>query len=342
MQLYDQNFYRKESDACRQSARVIVPWLIELLAPRRVVDVGCGIGTWLAVFREHGVTGVLGIDGEYVNRSMLEIPQTQFVAADLTAPLPPQGTFDLVLSLEVAEHLPASSADGFVELLTRLGPAVLFSAAIPFQGGVHHVNEQWPEYWAARFERLGFVAVDIVRPRVWADPDVLWYYAQNTLLYVRPEILESRPPVRRAYEQTRRSQLAVVHPRKHLDGVEAMRRLSLTAGDLAAVLTPGEKLIFADNEEFRSLLTAGYRAVPFLERDGQYWGPPQDDATAIRELERLRADGADHLAIAWPAFWWLSYYREFATYLTDHSRRVLANERLVIFDLRAGAGETPR
>ena len=84
MQTYDQNFYRKETDACRQSARVMVPLVLDLLTPRRVVDVGCGVGTWLAVFREHGLTDLLGIDGEYVDRSMLEIPQAQFLAADLT------------------------------------------------------------------------------------------------------------------------------------------------------------------------------------------------------------------------------------------------------------------
>jgi hypothetical protein len=136
---------------------------------------------------------------------------------------------------------------------------------------------------------------------------------------------------------TRRSQLALVHPRKHLDGVESMRRLSLTARDLAAALSPGEMFILADNEEFRSFLTGGYRALPFLERDGQYWGPPEDDATAIRELERLRADGAGHLVIAWPAFWWLSYYREFANHVNEHFRRVLENDRVIIFDLRSGA-----
>jgi SAM-dependent methyltransferase len=334
MQPYDQNFYSKESDACRRSARVIVPLVLDLLAPRRVVDVGCGVGTWLAVFGEHGVSDLLGIDGDYVDRSMLEIPQARFQAADLNRPIPPRDRFDLVVSLEVAEHLPPGSADQFVDTLAELGPAVLFSAAIPFQGGVHHVNEQWPEYWAERFERRGFVTIDCVRPKVWQDPDVLWYYAQNTLLYVRSEFMESRPRLRHAREITARSQLALVHPRKHLESVESMRRLSLTAADLAATLSPGEKFILADNEEFRSLLTAGYRALPFLEHQGQYWGPPQDDATATRELERLRAGGAGHLVIAWPAFWWLSYYREFANHVTRHFRRVLENDRLVIFDLR--------
>ena len=336
MQPYDQNFYRKESDACRRSARVIVPLVLDLLTPRRVVDVGCGVGTWLAVFGEHGVTDVLGIDGDHVDRSMLEIPQARFLAADLNRPIPPRGRFDLVVSLEVAEHLPPGSADQFVDTLAELGPAVLFSAAIPYQGGVHHINEQWPEYWAERFERRGFVTIDCVRPTVWQDPDVLWYYAQNTLLYVRPELMESRPRLRHAREMTAQSQLALVHPRKHLDGVEYMRRLSLTATDLAAILSPGEKFILADNEEFRSLLTAGYRALPFLEHEGRYWGPPQDGACAIRELERMRAQGATHLVVAWPTFWWLDYYRDFADHLTVHFSRVMENDRVVIFDLRDG------
>ena len=89
--------------------------------------------------------------------------------------------------LEVAEHLPPDSADALVESLTRLAPFVLFSAAIPLQGGWHHINEQWPEYWAEKFLARGFVAVDCFRPRIWTDDRVQRYYRQNLLLLVRKD-----------------------------------------------------------------------------------------------------------------------------------------------------------
>ena len=75
-------------------------------------------------------------------------------------------------------------------------------------------------------------------------------------------------------------------------------------------------------------------AVPFLERDGQYWGPPPDGDTGIQELERLRKLGADFIVFVWTAFWWLDYYAELHNYLRSRFRCVLENDRMVAFDLR--------
>src|SRR5262245_44009168 len=135
MQPYTNEYYRALSDGARRSARVVLPLVLEFVRPRSVIDVGCGLGTWLAVFREHGVEDVWGMDGDHVDREWLEIPADRFLAHDLSQPLRLGRSFDLVVSLEVAEHLPPSCADAFVESLTRLGPLLLFSAAAPYQGG---------------------------------------------------------------------------------------------------------------------------------------------------------------------------------------------------------------
>ena len=136
---------------------------------------------------------------------------------DLAQPLRLRRTFDLVVSLEVAEHLPQRSADAFVESLTSLGPVVLFSAAIPLQGGRGHVNEQWPHYWAHLFERRGYAALDCVRRRVWEDDDVQWWYAQNTILYVRCDRLESSAALKRELDAAPATPpLSLVHPKKYV------------------------------------------------------------------------------------------------------------------------------
>jgi hypothetical protein len=105
--------------------------------------------------------------------------------------------------------------------------------------------------------------------------------------------------------------------------------------EIAALIPPSEALILADQATWlNGEVLADRHAVPFLERDGQYWGPPPDDATAIREFERLRQSGASFMVFAWPAFWWLDYYSGLNNHLRSNFRCVLENVRLVVFDLR--------
>jgi SAM-dependent methyltransferase len=182
--LYTNDYFTVIEEYSERSARALVPLLMQLLRPSSVVDVGCGTGVWLATFNEHGVEDYLGMDGEWVESTTLRIPDERFEIVNLESPPQPQRRFDLVISLEVAEHLPPQSADSFVALLTRLGPAVAFSAAIPGQGGTGHFNEQWPGYWSDRFARRGYSAFDVIRPQIWMDDRIAWWYRQNLILYV--------------------------------------------------------------------------------------------------------------------------------------------------------------
>jgi SAM-dependent methyltransferase len=184
---YNPKFYR-ELEQTRDSARVVLPIIFELLHPTSIVDIGCGAGQWLAVAMELGVADVLAVDGEWVLKTELAIPREKFLVHDLRNPVNLERKFDLAVSLEVAEHLPPENAKNFVQGLCRAADTVLFSAAIPGQGGRHHVNEQWPVYWHNLFEESGFRCYDIIRPRIWNSPGVLWYYAQNCLLFSRAEI----------------------------------------------------------------------------------------------------------------------------------------------------------
>lgn len=214
---YSRSFYSYIDVWARDSAEQIVPLVIDLLRPRSVVDVGCGTGGWLAAFSEHGVEKYLGIDGDHVERSQLKIDPAHFVAADLTAPLSIGAErFDLAVSLEVGEHLPPKSAGILVDSLVGLAPAVLFSAAIPLQGGANHVNEQWQAYWANLFAERHFVAIDAIRPRVWHNRKVASFYAQNILLYVHEGRLRQLPVLQSERERMAASPLDVVHPQHYL------------------------------------------------------------------------------------------------------------------------------
>lgn len=187
---YDKHFFEKQRDWSEPSAKEIVPILIDLVEPRRVLDVGCGVGTWLATFIENGVTDVLGIDGPWVDEAILQIPTEQFLPWDLRESIEIAERFDLAVSVEVAEHLPASSADKFVTSLCRLAPVICFSAAIPFQGGKGHVNEQWPDYWIKKFAHYDFECIDCLRRQLWANDKIESFYAQNIFLFCNEQGLE--------------------------------------------------------------------------------------------------------------------------------------------------------
>lgn len=197
----------------RASARAIVPILMEMLQPRSVVDVGCGTGIWLAAFAECRITDTLGLDGDYIDPAGLHIPREFFRPTDLSQPFTVDRDYDLAICLEVAEHIPESQADALIDSLAVAAPAIFFSAAIPGQGGMGHVNEQWPSYWQERFRQRGYVAFDSVRRRVWNDSTVLYWYAQNSLLFVRESALARFPALA---AEPRQFVADVVHPRRYL------------------------------------------------------------------------------------------------------------------------------
>lgn len=184
-QRYDGGFYADQVEGSAQSAAAVLPILFGVLTPSSVIDVGCGQGAWLAAAERLGSTRLTGLDGGWVDRAALRSARIDFRPTDLAGAITIDARHDLCISVEVAEHLPAAQADAFVEALCKASDVVLFSAAVPLQGGTEHVNEERASRWAARFDSRGYTAFDLVRGRVWNDPRVAWWYRQNILVYVR-------------------------------------------------------------------------------------------------------------------------------------------------------------
>jgi hypothetical protein len=151
--------------------------------------VGCGLGAWLKVFKEHGVEKVRGLDGDYIDRSTLLIDSHCFTAVDLSAPIELDERYDLAICLEVAEHLPEATAPGLIRTLTTVAPLVLFSAAIPGQSGRGHINERWPSYWKTLFAENGFQRLDPIRRHIWKDNRVQSWYRQNIFVYGARDVI---------------------------------------------------------------------------------------------------------------------------------------------------------
>jgi hypothetical protein len=112
------------------------------------------------------------------------------------------------------------------------------------------------------------------------------------------------------------------------------QRLDAAKQELAGLIPKGTRFILIDQNVWGPEILTGRGAIPFIERDGVFWGPPGDDDTAIREFERLRGHGASFIVFLWPSFWWLDYYAEFARHLNYKCQCVLQSERAIVFDMR--------
>jgi len=222
---YDVAFFSRNKSLSYSSARSVLPIIQQIIDFRSVVDLGCGVGTWLAACSELGVTNLLGIDGSYVDRSALVIDSNRFVAHDLTTPLNIEKRYDLAISMEVAEHLPQSGADIFIRNLCSLSDVVLFSAAVPGQGGNNHINEQWPEYWGRKFKVHGLCMIDCIRARIWEDDSVAPWYRQNAFLCLR--FPQHYPRVAPYLD---RPLLRLVHPSLHNPKPSIRQSLDLLKG----------------------------------------------------------------------------------------------------------------
>ena len=175
-----------------RAACEIVPFLLDIFEVKSVIDIGCGTGTWLKIFKEHGVKEIVGVDGDYLDKSQLEVPKSVFYAKNLEESLGINKKYDMALSLEVAEHLSHQVANQFVNDLCSLSDIIVFSAAVPHQGGQNHINEQSTSYWIAKFEKNGFQLHDIIRPKFWNNNNVDWWYKQNVLIFSKVEFYNEK------------------------------------------------------------------------------------------------------------------------------------------------------
>jgi SAM-dependent methyltransferase len=213
---YNKSFYDETLLTSMRSANTIVPLVLQITEAQSVVDLGCGTGSWLACFHDNGVTDVCGVDNNSIENANLQIPHSKVLKHDLTKSFELNKTFDLATCLEVAEHLPAACAEQIVKNLTKLAPMVLFSAAIPHQGGTNHINEQWPEYWAEIFAKHGFVPLDCIREKIWDDDNVAYWYAQNLILYVSSGTITFKPNLEKLAAETNPKRLTLVHPKTYV------------------------------------------------------------------------------------------------------------------------------
>ena len=224
--------------------------------------------------------------------------------------------------------------------LVRHASCILFSAAIPHQGGKSHLNEQWPSYWTRLFAEHSFRPWDLFRREIWNEEEVEYWYAQNMLLFLREGEESKYPCLRKAPEEYAAKRLDVVHPRHYLRTIHEKQsiekalwncRAELVKIDVENQVPRGAILILADDGTLALSTNKLASVVRLCEIDGTYQGPPPDSRTAIQRIERLRQLRGRFLVLTWQVFWWETYFAGLASYLKREAVCLLRNDRCRIY-----------
>lgn len=189
--LYQGEFYKSRQARTTYAAEEMLGLVQSYFKFDSIVDFGCGVGTWLNVAKEMGVSTLRGYEGEWV-KPHLDDSNIDIRFKNFETPIEDDEKFDLAISLEVAEHLTPEAGKALVKSMCAASNLVMFGAAIPGQDGVGHINEQPQEYWQNIFADLGFQPVDIVRPAIWNNTNIPLWYKQNTLLYTSDKKLHDK------------------------------------------------------------------------------------------------------------------------------------------------------
>jgi SAM-dependent methyltransferase len=287
----------QEKPATEYSSQRVLEILFKCYRPNSLLDVGCGLGMWLKMATTLGVSEVRGIEGEWIDPALLEVSPDLVQVRDLEKGFDLKRKFDLVICLEVAEHLSEGAADNFIASLVRHAPAVLFSAAIPFQGGDHHVNERFLPYWAAKFAQHDYRPVDFIRRELWEDERALLWIRQNVMLFAHEGLIAGNELLRRAGLDNR-FPFSVVHPEFYYRRAQDMERVyvQLRTGGFYHVKPIGNSGGFElakvtdnvkDMERLRDLLKAGgFYYATAAKDDGGFTVVKADEK--VEEMEKLQ------------------------------------------------------
>lgn len=242
-ELYDKTFFETRLERTQIAAERVLTEVFDIYKPDSVIDVGCGTGTWLSVCQQKGIQDIQGIEGPWLPKNIVEIEYEKIFIQNIEDKVKSEKKYDLSISLEVAEHLTPDRAQSFIKDICDISPVILFSAAIPGQGGLGHINEQWPSYWHKIFNEIGYVGFDLIRPRIWNDVEIRPFYRQNIFIFV-----DADSDIYKSFDKYKNiiSPIDIVHP--SIFAQHHLRRMGLKKS-ISRVKKSFFQLIGVDNYE---------------------------------------------------------------------------------------------
>jgi SAM-dependent methyltransferase len=198
-----------------QSAEQVLPVILALYNPDSMLDIGCGNGTWLLAASKLGIQDLFGVDAQESDAGNWPLSKDQFSIKDLTQPFSLGRKFDMAICLEVAEHLPPTAASTLIDSLVKHSDLIVFSAAIPGQEGDRHIHNNEPAYWQQLFRERGFNTQDNIRPQIWDNEKVFWWYRQNIFIAQK-----SRDECKKPFDKIPH----LVHPEHFKEKIESVER----------------------------------------------------------------------------------------------------------------------
>lgn len=338
-----QTYFREERLALeyhRVQERFLFDVLRESQVPfRRILELGCGFGRITKLLAEQfpqaSITALDLSPDQLANARAYcsGLDNIAFAQYDFYSGKPFPGLdYDLVVAIEVFLHHPVHIIRGLLGKLSSITQLV--------------VNIDWSEEWRwktpehvwihdypALYRETGLACATFPLPQKVEGK-------QQKLFVAGPQLPQQLFSLEEKVTQAAQdAQTAVTAAPADLSSPELwLQSLQLAQEEILKTVPPGSSFILVDDDQWGSEQSfPSRRSYPFLEKNGQYWGPPPDDATAMAELERLRQAGAAYIVFAWPSFWWLQHYTGLRQHLHDHFPCVLDNQRLLIFHLNSSS-----
>lgn len=188
--MYNKKYYKKHESGSYRSALQIFEYINVFIDFKSMVDFGCGMGTWCKAMEELGISDILGIDQHAYDSDYMLISAESYLQYDLRKELILPRRTDIAVSVEVAEHIEEEYSEIFIHNLCLCSDLILFSAAIPFQGGTGHINEKPCIFWSEIFNKYGYNAIDCIRPHFWNNENIEIWYRNNCILYAKENLYQ--------------------------------------------------------------------------------------------------------------------------------------------------------